>query len=137
MESNNIYQVGVYQEFARDYGIFDYKNMFENFKANSVRLKTASEYKNKGIGNDEFGNSLLRNIFVALYLSVKAENTIEGRNYLRSTYDANNEYWNKRSIIMNILEFLSRLENIVHMKHWHKDSYYAKLLKEAIKNDGI
>lgn len=137
IESNNVYQISSYQELARGYGINDYKDLFENFKANSVRLKTASEYRNKGIGSDGFGSSLLRHILVALYLSVQAETTVEGKNYLRNTYDSNNEYWNKRSMIINILEFLSRLESIGHMEHWHKDSYYAKLLKEVIRNDGI
>ena len=137
IESNNVYQISAYQELARGFGVQDYKDMFENFKANTVRLKTASEYRNKGIGSDGFGSSLLRHILAALYLSVQAETTDEGKNYLRAAYDSNNEYWNKRSMIINLLEFLSRFENIVHMEHWHKDSYYAKLLKEAIKNDGI
>lgn len=137
IESNNVYQISAYQELARGFGVQDYKDMFENFKANSVRLKTASEYRNKGIGGDGFGSSLIRHILVALYLSVQAETTVEGRNYLRNTFDKNNEYWNKRNMMINILEFLSRFENIGHMEHWHKDSYYAKLLKESIRNDGI
>lgn len=137
IESNNVYQVSAYQELARGFGVEDYRDLFENFRANSVRLKTATEYRNKGIGSDSFGSSLLRHILVALYLSVQAETTVEGKNYLRNTFDKNNEYWNKRSMMMNILEFLSRFENIGHMQHWHKDSYYAKLLKESIKNDGI
>lgn len=137
IEGNNVYQISAYQELARGFGVEDYRDLFENFRANSVRLKTASEYRNRGIGSAGFGCSVLRHILVALYLSVQAETTVEGKNYLRNTYDKNNEYWNKRSMMMNILEFLSRFENIGHMQHWHKDSYYAKLLKESIKNDGI
>ena len=137
IESNNVYQVGAYQELARGFGVGNYKDMFENFRANSVRLKTASEYKNKGAGSYGFGSSLIRHILVALYLSGQAETTVEGRNYLRNAFDKNNEYWNKRNVMINILEFLSRFENIGHMEHWHKDSYYAKLLKESIRNDGV
>lgn len=137
IENNNVYQVSAYQELARGFGIGEYKDMFENFKANSVRFKTASEYRNKGIGNDGFGSCMLRHIFMALYLSVQAETTVDGKKYLRNTFDNNNEYWKKRNMIINILEFLSRFENIGHMEHWKKDSYYAKLLKESIRNDGV
>lgn len=137
IESNNMYQVSAYQELARGYGVTEYKDLFENFSANTVRLRTASEYRGKGLGNSDFGNSLLRHIFMSIHLSVDAETTAEGRKYLRTTYDQNGEYWNKRNEMINILEFLARFETIGHMEHWHTDSYYAKLLKEAIRNDGI
>lgn len=137
LEMGNVYQVGAYQELARGFGVKEYRDMFENFRANSVRLKTASEYKTRGINNDEFGKSLFRQVLAALYQSVKEQSTIEGRNYLRATYEKDNEYWNKRSAIIEILEFISRFENITHMEHWNQDAYYAKLLKEVVRNDGI
>ncbi|MBT2694629.1 anti-phage-associated DUF1156 domain-containing protein [Bacillus sp. ISL-55] len=137
LEMGNIYQVSAYQELARGFGVGDYRDMFENFKANSVRLKTASEYRSRGIDRDNFGRSLMRHILMSLYQSVQAESTSEGKNYLKATYDQNNEYWDKRSAIIEILDFLSRFENISHMQHWHRDAYYARLLKEAIRNDGI
>jgi hypothetical protein len=137
LEMGNVYQVSAYQELARGFGVGDYQDMFENLRANTVRLKTASEYRNKGINNDTFGRSLLRNILSAVYQSVQAESTIGGKNYLKATYEHNNDYWNYRYSIIEILEFISRFENIVNMSHWHRDAYYARLLKESIKNDGI
>jgi putative DNA methylase len=137
LEMANIYQVSAYQELARGFGVGDYKDLFENFKANSVRLKTAYEFRTKGIDKDIFGGSLMRNVLASVYQCVQAESTTEGKNYLKAKYDQNNEYWEKRSAIIVILEFLSRFENISHMQHWHQDSYYARLLKEAIRNDGI
>lgn len=137
LEMGNVYKVSAYQELARGFGVREYQDLFENFRANTVRLKTASEYKLKGIGTDAFGNSLIRQLLAALYQSATAESAIEGRNYLRSSYDKNNEYWNKRSNMMEVLGFLARLENISHMQHWHQDSYYAKILRENIKNDGV
>lgn len=137
LEMGNVYQISAYQELARGFGVGDYKEMFQNFKANSVRLKTASEYGTKGIDRDIFGKSLMRHILAALNQCVLAESTEEGKNYLKAKYDQNNEYWDKRSAIMEILGFISRFENISHMKHWHQDAYYARLLKEAIRNDGI
>lgn len=137
LEMGNVYQVSAYQELARGFGVGDYQDMFENLRANTVRLKTASEYRTRGIDNDTFGRSLLRHVLSSIYQSVQAESTLEGKNYLKATYDQNNEYWNNRSAMIEILEFISRFENIGHMKHWHQDAYYARLLKEAIKNDGI
>ncbi|XOS91176.1 hypothetical protein ACLMAB_21405 [Brevibacillus laterosporus] len=137
LEMGNVYQVSAYQELARGFGVGDYQDMFENLRANTVRLKTASEYRRRGIDNDTFGLSLLRHVLSSIYQSVQAESTLEGKNYLKATYDQNNEYWNNRSAMIEILEFISRFENIGHMKHWHQDAYYARLLKEAIKNDGI
>lgn len=137
IESNNIYQISAYQELSRGYGVTEYKDLFQNFSANTVRLRTASEFKGKNLGNSDFGNSLLRHIFMAIHLSVNSETTTEGRKYLRTTYDQNGEYWNRRNEMINILEFLARFETIGHMEHWHIDAYYGKLLKEAIKNDGI
>lgn len=137
LEMGNVHQISAYQELARGFGVGDYQDMFENFKANSVRLKTASEYKVKGIDRDAFGSSLMRHALMAIYQCVKAESTAEGKNYLKAKYDQNNEYWDKRSAIIEILGFISRFENITHMGHWHQDAYYARLLREAVRNDGI
>ncbi len=137
LEMGNIHQVSAYQELARGFGVGDYKDMFENFKANAVRLKTASEYKIKGIDRDAFGGSLMRHVLASIYQCVQGESTADGKNYLKAKYDQNNEYWDKRSAMLEILDFISRFENISHMTHWHKDAYYARLLKEAVRNDGI
>lgn len=137
LEMGNVYQASAYQELARGFGVGDYKDMFENFKANSVRLNTATEYRTKGIDKDSFGSSLMRHVLASIYQSIQTESTVEGKNYLKAKYDQNNEYWDKRSAIMEILGFISRFEKISHMKHWHQDAYYARLLKEAVRNDGI
>ncbi|WP_336990023.1 anti-phage-associated DUF1156 domain-containing protein [Bacillus infantis] len=137
LEMVNVYQVSAYQELARGFGVGDYRDMFENFKANSVRLKTATEYRIRGMDKDIFGGSLMRHVLVSIYHCVQAESTAEGKNYLKAKYDQNNEYWEKRTAIIEILEFLSRFENISHMQHWHRDAYYARLLKEAVRNDGV
>ncbi|MEC2157658.1 anti-phage-associated DUF1156 domain-containing protein [Virgibacillus halodenitrificans] len=137
LEIGNIRQVSAYQELARGFGVENYRDMFENFRANAVRLKTASEYRTRGIDRDTFGSSLMRHVLASIHQCVQEESTEEGKNYLKAKYDQNNEYWDKRSSIMEILGFLSRFENISHMKHWYEDAYYARLLREAIRNDGI
>ncbi|MBN8209374.1 DUF1156 domain-containing protein [Bacillus sp. NTK071] len=137
LEMSNVYQIGAYQELAKGFGVTDYQDMFENQRANTVRLKTPSEYKTRGLDRGEFGSSLLRQVLVAVHQSVKAESTEEGKKYLKAKYDNGNEYWNKRSAIMELLNFLSKSEHITHMKYWSEDAYYARLLKESIRHDGI
>lgn len=57
--------------------------------------------------------------------------------YLRTTYQDNNEYWSKKNIMMEILNFISKVEYISHMDHWKETGYYAKVLREALRNDGV
>jgi hypothetical protein len=93
------------------------------------------EFKNTYFQNDNFGSTLARNVLMAIYQSVKAEDTIEGKNWLRSELDI--VYWKQRNTIIEILDYLSRFEAVEHMEHWNKSSEYAKLLKEVVKNDGV
>jgi len=137
LEMGNVHQVGAYQELAKGFGVYEYQGMFENQRANTVRLKTPSEYKTRGLDRGEFGLTLLRQVLVAVYQSVKAESTEEGKKYLKAKYDQGNEYWDKRTSIMELLSFIAKIEHISHMKHWREDAYYARLLKESIRHDGI
>lgn len=137
LEMGNVYQIGVYQELAKGFGVNDYQGMFENQRANTIRLKTASEYKSRGLDSGEFGFSLLRNVLVAINQSVKAETTEEGKKYLKAKYDKGNEYWDKRSTIMELLSFIAKTEHISHMNQWKEDAYYARLLRESIRHDGV
>ena len=110
--------------------------MLANTKANHARLKTATEYANKGLSkSNSFSETVLRQVLKAIYLSVKEESAMEGRKYLKATYEG--EYWDLRSKFIEILEFISRFEHVEHMEHWHTDSHYALILKELIKNDSI
>jgi putative DNA methylase len=135
VEKNKGYQLGSYQELARGYGVNVYKDLLENTKANNVRFKTPMEFKNTNLQNSNFGITLTRNVIMAIYQSVKAEDTIEGKNWLKTVLDS--MYWKQRSSIIEILNYFSRFEAVEHMEHWHKSSEYAKLLKEVIKNDGV
>lgn len=137
LEKNKSHQLGAYQELATGFGVDNYKDLFENTKANKVRLKTPMEFKNTNLQNTNFGSTLTRNVLMALFQSVKAEDTVEGKNWLRAEYDKDELYWKNRKLILEILIFLSKFEAIEHMQHWHKSSEYAKLLKEVIKNDGV
>ncbi len=134
---NQSHKISSYQELARGFGVTDYKDMFAEFKANAVRLKTPSEYKMAFLNNDGFGSTLIRHILVAIYETSRSQSTVEGRNYLRTVFNKGNEYWYKKPLIQEILSFIAKLEFIDHMSHWKEHAYSAKILKEALKNEGM
>ena len=134
-EKDGIYQIGAYQELARGFGVKEYKDLLASTKANQTRLKTAAEWSMKGMSEtDNFGSSLLRNVLTALYQCIKGEDTSKGRNWLKNEVP---NYWNQRNTIMELLDFLITLGHHEHMEHWDKEVYYAKMLRELVKNDGV
>ena len=73
---------------------------------------------------------------------MQSNSTVQGLTYLKSTYQENNEYWYKKPIMIEILDFISRIEHIGHMEHWrllHNAKASEKLLKmmgyKGEKND--
>jgi adenine-specific DNA methylase len=135
LEKEGVYQIGAYQELARGFGVKEYKDLLASTRANQARLKTAMEFGMKGLsGTDSFSNSLLRNVLAALHQAIKAEDTMQGRNWLKNELP---NYWNQRNIIVEILEFISTLEHIETMPHWQDEAKYARLLAELVKNDGV
>lgn len=137
LEMNNIYENGAYQELARGFGVKDYTDMFKSTKANETRFKTAEEFRRSNIGGDEFGSTLTRHLLVAINDSIKEGKTSVGISYLKNTYQENNRYWSLKSRMIEILDFISRVESIHHMEHWENTGYYAKVLREALRNDGV
>lgn len=135
LEKQNVYQLSGYQELARGFGVREYRDLLGNTRANNARLKTASEFAMRGLNDSsKFGSSLLRNVLVAIYLSVKEEDTMKGRNWLKTELA---DYWNVRTTIVEILSYISSLQYFENMEHWKEDAYAASMLKELISNDGI
>ncbi|HHW57332.1 MAG TPA: DUF1156 domain-containing protein [Clostridia bacterium] len=135
LEKEGIYQLGAYQELAKGFGVKEYKDLLASTRANKARLKTALEFGMRGLNSsNRFSNTLLRNVLAALHQAIKAEDTTKGRNWLKNELP---NYWNQRSIIVEILEYISALGNIETMPHWKEEAKYARLLAELVKNDGV
>lgn len=135
LEKDGVCKIGAYQELARGFGVKEYKDILASARANQARLKTAREFGMRGLGGgDSFSNSLLRNVLAALHQTIKAEDTIRGINWLKNELP---DYWGQRNTIVEILEFISRFENIENMSHWKEEAKYARLLAELVKNDGV
>ena len=109
LESHGEFRTGAYQELARGFGLRDYKSLLGSGKANETRLKTASEFGKKLLGDasDPFADSLVRHILFAIREVTAAEGNAEpGRVWLRSEVP---NYWNERKRIIEILRYLARL----------------------------
>lgn len=136
LEKNNVYQLSAYQELARGFGVNEYKEFMGNSKANFARFKTASEWAGRNINGDGFAGTLLRNVFMALYLASKDDdNVVAGKNWLKNevpTYDGNG-----RKIILEFLGYIATFEHISNMSHWEKEASVAMILKELVSNDGV
>lgn len=134
IEKNGIYQIGHYQELARGFGVTEYKELLASTRANQARLKTAKDFGVRGMGDSNFGSSLLRNVLAALHQSIKNEDTLKGRNWLKNEVS---NYWAQRNTIIEMLDYIATLSHIENMPHWEEEARYARLLRELIKNDGV
>jgi putative DNA methylase len=137
LELNGETKLSSFQEIARGFGINCYDDMFASKKANQVRLKTPSEFKESGLDKDAFGKTLLRHVLKAIQVAAKNESAIEGRKYLKAEYEEGNQYWTIRNRIIELLSFLGQAKNKTNMENWKIDAEYTVILREAIKNDSI
>lgn len=135
LEKSNVYQLGAYQEMARGFGVKEFKDMLASTRANQVRFKTPSEFGNRGLGGtDGFGGTLLRQVLMAIAQSEKEQNAQAGKAWLKNEIE---DYWNKRTTIIELLKYLGTAEHFDHMVHWQEPATYAKFLVELVSNDGV
>jgi adenine-specific DNA methylase len=135
LESHGEFRTGVYQELARGFGIRQYRPFLFSSKANDTRLKTATEFKSGDLGSEGFGGTVLRKILFAIRQTSQTESTNAGRTYLRS--ELAGLYWDRRKDIIELLNYLSLLENAAPTAHWKQDAHNAFLLATAIEQDHI
>ena len=141
LEMNKEHSMGAYQELAKGFGVNNYQNMFQNFEANNVRLKTPLDYKMNYLDSEfndkEFKGSMIRHLLVAILESVQNDSTKSGQVYLKGVFNQGKDYWFRKPLMNEILTFVSKIELVDHMEHWHEEARYAKLLRETLKNEGI
>jgi putative DNA methylase len=130
IQEHGEYRSGVYQEMARGFNIREYRNLLHNDKANITRLKSASEYGNKELGGEGFGNSLLRQVLFAIRETTKKENPLEGRNWL---YTELEDYWGNRQKILQLIRYI--ISKTQTLPDWQKDNNAALLLAGFVEND--
>jgi len=90
VESRGDRQLSAYAEFARGFGLTDHKRLLGSDKANEARLKWASDWKGRDLGESEFGQSLVRHVLFGIWKVIQSEQTREAVNYLRQEVP---DYW--------------------------------------------
>ncbi len=130
VESHGDFRSGVYQEFARGFGLRDYQFLLESGKANQTRLKTASELKRRDLGGEGFGASVLRQALFAVFRVAESEETREGMTWLKTEMP---DYWAQRETLAALLRYLGRTP----VPHWAQDAAAARLLAGAVDNDHV
>ncbi|HOR32853.1 MAG TPA: hypothetical protein PK391_10625, partial [Syntrophales bacterium] len=83
IEAHGEYRDGVYQEFARGFGIRDYRDLLGSGAANLTRLKTPGELKGRDLAGVGFAGSLLRQILFAVYKTAEEDDPRPGLDYLK------------------------------------------------------
>ncbi len=130
VESHGDYRSGVFQEFARGFGVRDYRFMLQSGKANQTRLKTATELKRREWGSEGFGSTLLRHALFAIYQTADRDDTKVGLTYLKTEIP---DYWAQRENLAGMLRFIGKLP----IPHWGADAEAARLLAGAVDNDHV
>jgi putative DNA methylase len=131
METHGERRQGVYQELARGFRVDEYKPLLFSSKANESRLKTATEFARKEMGDAGFGATVLRHVLFAVLKTAESESTKDGITWLTTEVPG---YAQHRQRVIEMLEYLATLKNVGHMLHWHKDADAAALLAGALRN---
>jgi hypothetical protein len=131
LESHGERRSGVFQELARGFGVEEYTPLLASSKANEARLKTASEFGRREMGDAGFGASLVRHALFAACKTAETESTRDGITWLTTEVK---DYASARARLLGILEFLASLRQNASMAHWHKDAQAAGLLAGALRN---
>ncbi len=155
IESRGERRQGMYEELARGFGVTDIRGLLYSDRANGARMQTGSELGKTVLADAEGSNSSggglrrgrasakgphpfagtdLRHLLFAIRETVAADNSTEpGRQYLRDSLG--DKYWQKRDLMVALLDWLSRLANAEPMIAWSADSVAARLLAGRLRND--
>ena len=131
VESHGDFRAGVYQEFARGFGVRDYRILIRTGKANETRLKTATEFGTGELGDSIFGRSLVRHALYAVMRAAQSDNDpTDSLNWLRAEFP---NYWSQRQALTTVLQYLAGNG----IDHWRRDAAAARVVAGAVENDHV
>ena len=127
VESHGDYRAGVYQEFARGFGVADYRRLLHTGKANQTRLKTASELQRADLADA----GLLRRALYAVWRAAETGDVTDSLTWLHTELGA--DYWSQRPALGAVLRYLATRD----IDHWRTDVDAARLVAGAVENDHV
>lgn len=123
-----------YQNFAKAFKVLDFSRLMASDKANSARLKLATEFKGQYMSNEEIANTNLRAILYAIYeLSIN----IETDDVLEHLMQNTNSFFANKALIKKMTAFLANKRKLVKATKTNKsdiDASMAEILLEALEN---
>jgi adenine-specific DNA methylase len=135
IEAHGEYREGVYQEFARGFGVNDYTPLLASTAANQTRLRTPSEFKGRDLQGSGFPGTLLRKLLFAIFTTAQQpdHDPRPARTYLKQDLA---DYWERRQLVISLLTYLSeKPKPFGTMSHWQIDVEAARLLRGSIEGD--
>ena len=126
VERHGDFRAGVYQEFARGFGVKDYGHLLHTGKANQTRLKTATEFAS----TDQDG-TLLRHALYATWRARETGDTTESLTWLRTELPA--YHGPARESAAAVLRYFASMDT----DHWQEDAAAARLVAGAVENDHV
>ena len=125
VERHGEFRAGVYQEFARGFGVRDYTRLLHTDQANRTRLKTASEF-----GRADHDGSLVRHALYAVWRAAETGGVSESLTWLHAELP---DYWSRRAALAAVLRYLGAVD----VDHWREDAAAARLVAGAVENDHV
>lgn len=134
-ERTGNFALSSYQELARGLGVAEYTTILASSKANAARVKTPLELANKYLSDSHpLAKTLVRQILMAIYVSVKNDDAAAGKNWLRNEVPT---YWTDRPKISEVFDAIIAFETVENTEHWAEPVQYAKYIKSLVENDGV
>lgn len=104
VESQGGKQLSAYAEFGRAFGLEDHRRLLASGDANDARLKWASDFRGRELGDGDFGSTLVRHVLFGIYTVMSDENAKKAIAYLQREVP---DYWNRRQMIVELARFLA------------------------------
>ena len=108
----------------------DYRFLLRTGRANETRLKTASEFGRRDLGESPFGRSLVRQALYAVWVAAETGDVAGSLTWLRAELD---DYWSRKEALGAILRHLAAID----IDHWREDAAAARLVAGAVENDHV
>ena len=108
----------------------DYRFLLRTGKANKTRLKTASEFQRRELGESPFGQSLVRHALYAVWRAAESGDVAGSLRWLRTELA---DYWPQREALTSVLRYVAGIE----IDHWHEDAAAARVVAGAVENDHV
>jgi hypothetical protein len=135
VESHGDYRKGVYDEFARGFGVREYRDLLQSDAANETRLRTPSELKGRDLETGSLGGTLLRRVLYAVYETADTKmDPAPAVGWLRSKYPGMS-FFDARQTMVRMARYLAIKPGGERMPHWKRDAEAAHLLASRLENE--